>query len=150
MVVKKKRKVSKGSRVKKSAVSINQTKHPSVDMAENQQSSTVPKKMIKPYIAKLKKSKLSDSQKNTLDLVGQNLDAIASPFLYDQLSLFIKLTAKEIQISNLIKQGLSTKEIASALDLSVRTVETHRYQIRKKMGLKDKKLKLRDKLLKTY
>jgi DNA-binding NarL/FixJ family response regulator len=107
-------------------------------------------KMIKPYIDRLQESKLNASQKNILDLIDQNLNAIASPFLYNQLSLFIKLTAKEIQISNLIKQGMTTKEIASALDISTRTVETHRYQIRKKIGLKDKKISLRKNLLKIY
>jgi DNA-binding CsgD family transcriptional regulator len=45
---------------------------------------------------------------------------------------------------------MTTKEIASALDISTRTVETHRYQIRKKIGLKDKKISLRKNLLRIY
>jgi DNA-binding CsgD family transcriptional regulator len=53
-------------------------------------------------------------------------------------------------VSNLIKQGMSTKEIASVLDISTRTVETHRFQIRKKIGLQGRKTNLRQKLLKTY
>ena len=107
-------------------------------------------KMIQPYLDKLKKTKVNVSQKNILNLLEQNLNAIASPYLYSQLSLFIKLTAKEIQVSNLIKQGMSTKEIASVLDISTRTVETHRYQIRKKIGLMGRKTNLRQELLKTY
>ncbi len=106
-------------------------------------------KMVRPYIDKLKETKLTYAQKNIIELLEQNLVAIISPFLYSQLSLFFKLTAKEIQISNLIKQGLSTKEIASILEISTRTVETHRYQIRKKIGLKDNKKSLRKSLLET-
>ena len=107
-------------------------------------------KLIRPYLDKLKGSKLNASQKNIINLVEQNLNAIVSPYLYSQLSLFIKLTAKEIQVSNLIKQGMSTKEIASVLDISTRTVETHRFQIRKKIGLQGRKTNLRQELLKTY
>ncbi len=107
-------------------------------------------KLIQPYLDKLKGSKLNDSQRNILNLIEQNMKAIGSPYLHSQLSLFIKLTAKEIQVSNLIKQGMSTKEIASVLDISSRTVETHRHKIRKKIGLQGKKANLRQKLLKTY
>ena len=104
-------------------------------------------KMIQPYLDKLKESKLSDEQKNILTLIEQNLRAVGSPFLYSPLLLFSNLTAKEIQVANLIKQGLTSKEIASLLEISPRTVETHRYQIRKKLGFQDKKRNLRKSLL---
>lgn len=42
------------------------------------------------------------------------------------------LTAREIEILRLICDGYSNKEVARRLDLSVRTVETHRLNIRKK------------------
>jgi DNA-binding NarL/FixJ family response regulator len=37
----------------------------------------------------------------------------------------------------LIKEGLSSKEIAQKLDLSLKTVEVHRYNILKKLNLKN-------------
>lgn len=42
------------------------------------------------------------------------------------------LTAREREILLMISLGLSNKEIARRLDLSVRTVETHRFNIRRK------------------
>ncbi len=47
------------------------------------------------------------------------------------------LTEREIQIINLIKEGLSSKEIASQLNISLKTVEVHRHNILKKLKLKN-------------
>ncbi|MEY3433225.1 MAG: hypothetical protein RL131_1161 [Bacteroidota bacterium] len=48
-----------------------------------------------------------------------------------------KLTEREIEIIKLIKNGSTNKEIAEALFLSPRTVETHRARILKKLDLKN-------------
>ncbi len=47
------------------------------------------------------------------------------------------LTDREIQIINLIKEGLSSKEIASTLNISLKTVEVHRHNVLKKLKLKN-------------
>jgi DNA-binding NarL/FixJ family response regulator len=47
------------------------------------------------------------------------------------------LSRREIDIIQLIKQGLSSKEIALQLDISLKTVEVHRYNILKKLKLKN-------------
>lgn len=47
------------------------------------------------------------------------------------------LSRREIDIIKLIKEGLSSKEIASQLDISLKTVEVHRYNILKKLKLKN-------------
>ena len=47
------------------------------------------------------------------------------------------LTQREIDIVPLIKQGLSSREIAKKLNISIKTVEVHRYNILKKMNLKN-------------
>jgi DNA-binding CsgD family transcriptional regulator len=49
------------------------------------------------------------------------------------------LTPREIQIANLIEIGKTTKEIADIEGLSARTIEFHRDNLRKKLGLKNKK-----------
>ncbi|MFZ2989305.1 response regulator [Ideonella sp.] len=45
------------------------------------------------------------------------------------------LSDREQQILNFLSQGHASKQIASALDLSVRTVESHRQSIRRKLNL---------------
>ena len=45
------------------------------------------------------------------------------------------LSRREIEVLQLIGEGLSTKEIAAQLHLSVKTVETHRRQIMDKLGI---------------
>jgi DNA-binding NarL/FixJ family response regulator len=47
------------------------------------------------------------------------------------------LSSREIDIIQLIKEGLSSKEIAVKLDISLKTVEVHRYNILKKLNLKN-------------
>jgi len=46
-----------------------------------------------------------------------------------------ELTLKEIEIVKLISQGFTSKDIADKLFVSPRTVETHRHNILKKLGL---------------
>ncbi|MBL7988629.1 MAG: tetratricopeptide repeat protein [Chlorobi bacterium] len=48
---------------------------------------------------------------------------------------FPKLSVKEVKIALLLRNGYSTKEIAEILSTSERTVENHRYHIRRKLEL---------------
>ncbi|MCL4105338.1 UNVERIFIED_CONTAM: hypothetical protein GTU68_055469 [Idotea baltica] len=45
------------------------------------------------------------------------------------------LTSREQEILLQLAQGLSNKEVAANLDISVRTVETHRKNIKRKLGI---------------
>jgi DNA-binding NarL/FixJ family response regulator len=47
------------------------------------------------------------------------------------------LTGRQREILQLVAEGQSTKEIASALGLSVKTVETHRTRIMDRLGIRD-------------
>jgi DNA-binding NarL/FixJ family response regulator len=47
------------------------------------------------------------------------------------------LTPRQREILQLVAEGKSTKDIAQLLDLSVKTVETHRGQIMERLGIHD-------------
>lgn len=47
------------------------------------------------------------------------------------------LSKREIEVVQLIKEGLSSKEIAKSLNISLKTVEVHRYNILRKLKLKN-------------
>jgi PAS domain S-box-containing protein len=102
---------------------------------------------VMPYLEKLKKTRLEDIQQTYLNNLEENLKDIVSPFLHSISAKYIKLTPTEIQVANMVKQGKTNKEIADTLFMSPRTIETHRYNIRSKLGLKSKKLNLRTYLL---
>ncbi|HUU59773.1 MAG TPA: response regulator transcription factor [Phycisphaerae bacterium] len=48
-----------------------------------------------------------------------------------------RLSNRELQVFELIGQGLGTREIAERLDLSFKTIESHRENIKKKLHLQD-------------
>jgi DNA-binding NarL/FixJ family response regulator len=48
-----------------------------------------------------------------------------------------KLSDRELQVFELIGQGMSTRQIANQLHLSVKTIETHREHIKSKLNLKN-------------
>ena len=54
----------------------------------------------------------------------------------DQFLKKLKLSNRELEVIQLIKQGLKTKEIAEKLNISFYTAETHRKNIKLKVGLK--------------
>jgi PAS domain S-box-containing protein len=105
------------------------------------------REMIDPYINKLKKTKLDDAQKTYLGIIESNLSDIISPFVCGVSINLLNFTPTELQVANLVKQGKTTKEIASILNLSAKTIEFHRDNIRKKMGIKNRKINLRTHLL---
>lgn len=79
-------------------------------------------------------------------LSGSEAEALAAePVLGDA-----RLTQRERSIAARIRRGNSTKEIAEALDLSPRTVETYRDNIRKKLGIANKKINLKSYLSSVF
>ncbi|HKJ32182.1 MAG TPA: helix-turn-helix transcriptional regulator, partial [Balneolales bacterium] len=104
-------------------------------------------KLIEPYFKKIKKTGLSDQQKGLLRILESNLNEIISPFTQEISLKHFNLTPTEIQIANQIRHGYTTKKIAAFMKVSPRTVETHRKNIRRKIGLEGKKANLRSHLL---
>jgi PAS domain S-box-containing protein len=105
------------------------------------------KSLILPYLEKLRASQMDGRQRIYLDIVETNLNEILSPLTPRMSRHFLNFTPLEIQVANLVKAGKSTKDIASALGLSTRTIEAVRYAIRRKLGIKKKRANLRTVLL---
>jgi DNA-binding NarL/FixJ family response regulator len=53
-----------------------------------------------------------------------------------RLRLLDQLTDREREVLRFVAEGLSTKEIASRLEISARTVETHRAHLMSKLGIR--------------
>jgi DNA-binding NarL/FixJ family response regulator len=51
--------------------------------------------------------------------------------------IFKQLTSRQREILQLIAEGNSTKEIANKLNVSIKTVETHRMQLMDRIGIHD-------------
>jgi DNA-binding CsgD family transcriptional regulator len=69
---------------------------------------------------------------------NERFQELHQDFLKTLSGRFPALTPGELRICALLKISLSTKEIASILRVSARTVEDHRNNIRKKLGLSAK------------
>ena len=77
---------------------------------------------------------------NNIDLVGhevfeENINLVSDNFVTNLKNKFPLLSFDELKLCTFLKLNLSSKEIASKLNLSVRGVETKRYRIRKKLAL---------------
>jgi PAS domain S-box-containing protein len=103
-------------------------------------------KLVFPYVEKLENSRLEDKNQTYLDIISSNLKDLISPFANKLSSKYSVLTSTEIQVADLIKHGRTSKEIASLLNVSLKAVSFHRGNIRRKLGLTNKKTNLRSHL----
>jgi DNA-binding CsgD family transcriptional regulator len=65
----------------------------------------------------------------------QNFDLIHENFFRHIKSSFPEMTAHDMKLCAFIRLNLSTKEIASLLNITIRGVEAARYRLRKKFGI---------------
>lgn len=63
------------------------------------------------------------------------LDAFSGHHHRNESSAIEKLTDREFEVFQLIGQGLSTKEMADKLHVSVKTIEVHRVNIKQKLSI---------------
>lgn len=97
--------------------------------------------LLLPAIKRLRR-KGSSLDKRTIDVLENNLKTITSSFGSRVSEQKIKLSQRELEIANLIKNGMSNKEIAEMLNVGFKTVETHRNRIRNKFRLVNKQINL--------
>lgn len=103
--------------------------------------------LVLPYLNKIRDNPGDIVTKSLVDIVESNLATITAKFTHQLSSSLYRLTSTEIKVANLIKLGNTTKNIATALGISYKTVESHRERIRKKLGINNQKINLRSLLL---
>ena len=97
--------------------------------------------VLLPALKKLKR-KGTRLDKKYIDILEKNLMDLTSSFGIKVSDQHLKLSPREVEIANLIKNGVGSKEIADMLFISNKTVETHRNRIRKKLGITKKDVNL--------
>ena len=95
--------------------------------------------LLLPIIQKLR---LTGESRKYVQLLRKNLQELTSSFGRKLTEKGAKLTSREVEVCGMIKNGLTSKEIAGLLNISLRTVETHRINIRNKLGIVKKDLNL--------
>ena len=104
------------------------------------------KNLLLPYVLELE-SRLSADEKLYTDIIKSNINEITSSFSRKLISIYSKLTPREIQVADFIRQGRTNKEIARLLNITPSAVDFHRRNLRKKFNIKGQKTNLRSHLL---
>ena len=98
--------------------------------------------LILPTIEKIKHESSADVRNTYLNVMSDQLINLTAGFSKELDGRFLRLTRTEMKICKFIQTGRSSKEIAQAMNISFETVQTHRRNIRNKLGLRGRKINL--------
>ncbi|MCG6535994.1 MAG: helix-turn-helix transcriptional regulator, partial [Syntrophales bacterium LBB04] len=98
-------------------------------------------KIIMPIIHALA-LEVPKTQRKYVDILRTNLEEITSPFISHLSHQFQALTPTEVNICNMIRNGMRTKDIAELRGVSVATVNRHREHIRRKLRITNNEVNL--------
>lgn len=104
---------------------------------------------VLPFLQRLKIGNQDVKQIRLVHTLEANLQRLVTSYGSPTsiTSSYKNLTPKEIQVATMVREGFSTKAIASTLSLSPETISIHRKNIRKKLGLGSKGENLRSYLI---
>ncbi len=98
--------------------------------------------IVFPLIHRAKENLTPSAMKAVINTLENSLHDIARSLDVGIGEKISSLSRREKEISYLVREGMSSKEIAETLGISYRSVTTHRRNIRKKLGLVAKKVDL--------
>ena len=101
------------------------------------------KELVLPYLQQLKTGNLVARDAALVDTITANLESIFSPFVLNVTCKTVELSPMELRVADLVRAGHTNQQIADLMGLSVNTILTHRFKVRKKLGLKNRKVNLR-------
>ena len=110
------------------------------DEVEKKIAQTVSAQIV-PLIEEIKKDKLPQKSLVKLDVLEAYLNDL-TPDAARGHDVIISLSATELRIAMMIKNGFSSDEIARLLHISPHTVKTHRRSIRRKLNIKSANINL--------
>ncbi|MFC2003640.1 helix-turn-helix transcriptional regulator [Chloroflexota bacterium] len=90
----------------------------------------------------LKRIELESVNSKYVDLLRDTLKKLTASFGNKISQKRTRLTPREIEVCNMIKNGLTSKEISNLLNVSKQTIEWHRKSIRRKTELTNKDVNL--------
>ena len=99
--------------------------------------------LIFPYLSKLKRRVTDEKARAYVDILESNVNELTSPLGSHLSARFSRLTPTELEIAKLVMQGKTTKMIAEILNTATSTVDFHRNNIRKKIGIGSARVNLR-------
>ena len=105
------------------------------------------KKNLFPYLDLLQNKLKSRKEEMLVSIIKTNINEITSTFTQELSGAPLDFTPREVQIAELIRQGKSSKDIALVFNLAVGTVDFYRNNLRKKLGIRNRKISLRNYLL---
>lgn len=97
--------------------------------------------VVLPALSRLGRTR-TRHEKKYLGIIQQHLKDLTSTFGSELTRPSHRLSPREVEIANLVKSGMSSKDIASTLSISIKTVETIRNKIRRKLGLVNRSVNL--------
>ena len=98
-------------------------------------------KLLLPVLRRLKK-RSEYLETGYITLLENTVKDLSSSFARDLSGEAANLTPREVEICNMVKNNLSSKEIAELLFISIKSVEWHRYNIRRKFDILNQKINL--------
>ena len=99
--------------------------------------------LIIPMVQKLRNDKALSRYEGQLDMLTMQIEDLTSGFTMDSRVAAV-LSFTELRVASLIKNGITTEDIARQLHISESTVRTHRKNIRKKLKINDVQYSLRN------
>ncbi len=96
---------------------------------------------IMPVVMEIKNGEVGDRFQPQLDVLENYLKDLSSTLVAGSDPLE-ELSAAEMRVASMIRNGAKTDEIAGELGISSHTVKTHRKNIRKKINLRNSKVNL--------
>ena len=94
-----------------------------------------------PNVKNLKEAKTLNNLNSDLDILAVHLREITTDLMGD-MNRLASLTPAEMRVAAMIKNGLTSKNIARHFNVSLNTAKTHRRNIRKKLRIQNLNINL--------